>query len=104
MELNYCKTTDKVIYNMPQEVDHHKARHISMELDHLIESAGIRNIIFDMKRTTFMDSSGIGIIIGRSRKLKYYDGGSVKVKNMSERIDLIFRSAGLYSIVEREEV
>lgn len=101
MEANYHKEAEKVIYYMPKEVDHHSAKTISAELDRLIESEGVRNIVFDMEKTMFMDSSGIGIIIGRSRKLKFFDGSSVSVRNMSQRVDLILRCAGIYSIVDR---
>lgn len=101
MEANYLKEAEKVIYYMPKEVDHHSAKTISAELDRLIESEGVRNIVFDMEKTMFMDSSGIGIIIGRSRKLKFFDGSSVSVRNMSQRVDLILRCAGIYSIVDR---
>ena len=50
-----------------------------------------------------MDSSGIGIVIGRARKLKFFEDGEVAVCNMSKRVDVIFKSAGLYDIVKKEE-
>ena len=63
---NYIKEADRVTYLMPKEVDHHCAGQIIAELDALIEGCGVRKIVFDMKQTEFMDSSGIGVIIGRS--------------------------------------
>ena len=102
MEHNYFKEAEKVVYYMPKDVDHHSAKTISAELDRLIESEGIRKIVFDMGKTEFMDSSGIGIIIGRSRKLKFFNDSSVSVRNMSQRVDIILRCAGIYSIVEKE--
>ena len=102
MEQNYFKEAEKVIYYMPKEVDHHSAKTISAELDRLIESEGVRKIVFDMGQTEFMDSSGIGIIIGRSRKLKFFNDSGVSVRNMSQRVDLILRCAGIYSIVDRK--
>lgn len=101
MEHNYFKEAEKVVYYMPKDVDHHSAKTISAELDRLIESEGIRKIVFDMEKTEFMDSSGIGIIIGRSRKLKFFNDSSVSVKNMSQRVDIILRCSGIYSIVEK---
>lgn len=67
---NYIKEADRVTYLMPKEVDHHCAGQIIAELDALIEGCGVRKIVFDMKQTEFMDSSGIGVIIGRTKKLK----------------------------------
>lgn len=68
---NYIREADRVKYLMPKEVDHHCAGQIIAELDALIEGCGVRKIVFDMKQTEFMDSSGIGVIIGRTKKLKY---------------------------------
>ena len=101
MELNYRKEGNRVIYYMPKEVDHHSSKTIAAELDRLIEAEGMRNIIFDMKRTQFMDSSGIGVIIGRTSKLKFYDCSSVGVCNTSGRVDMILRCAGIYGIVTK---
>lgn len=74
---NYIKEADRVTYLMPKEVDHHCAGQIIAELDALIEGCGVRKIVFDMKQTEFMDSSGIGVIIGRTKKLKYFNDSSV---------------------------
>ena len=57
---NYIKEAERVTYLMPKEVDHHCAGQIIAELDALIEGCGVRKIVFDMKQTEFMDSSGIG--------------------------------------------
>ena len=93
----------EIVYAMPREVDHHVAKKIAMELDRKIELDGVRSIVFDMKDTEFMDSSGIGVVIGRSRKLKYFPEGQVSVCHIRPREDLIFKSAGLYKIVKKEE-
>ena len=55
---NYIREADRVTYLMPKEVDHHCAGQIIAELDALIEGCGVRKIVFDMKQTEFMDSSG----------------------------------------------
>ena len=47
---------------MPQEVDHHGAAGIRENADRLLLDEKVRNIVFDFEDTTFMDSSGIGII------------------------------------------
>ena len=50
---------------LPREVDHHNADEIRKEADAVISRNHIRYVIFDFDRTDFMDSSGIGIIMGR---------------------------------------
>ena len=48
-----------------------------------------------------MDSSGIGVIIGRTKKLKYFNDSSVSVCNMSDRVDKLLKCAGIYTIVHK---
>ena len=54
---------------LPHELDHHNAEEIRRESDHLIIRNHIRYIIFDFAETDFMDSSGIGVIMGRYRMI-----------------------------------
>lgn len=99
MERNYLITGEKMIYMMPRDVDHHCAGMISKEMDQMIENHGVRTLILDFSNTDFMDSSGVGVVIGRSRRLSYFDG-KIEVFNLSERISRIFRASGLYKIIE----
>ena len=62
----------------------------------------IKNIIFNFKRTMFMDSSGIGVIMGRYKLVKKR-GGSITVTNINNSIDRIFTISGLYKIVSKTE-
>lgn len=89
-------------YHMPKEVDQHAAEEIRTFLEQMIQTAQIRKLIFDFAETEFMDSSGIGVVIGRSRTLGYY-GGKVSAANVGERVDKIFQASGLYRIIEIEE-
>ena len=79
---------------MPQEVDHHGAAGIRLLLNEKV-----RNIVFDFEDTTFMDSSGIGIIIGRYRKISCF-GGKVYAIHADERIRRILKASGMSSIIE----
>ena len=54
---------------LPHELDHHNAEEIRKESDHLIERNHIRYVIFDFAETNFMDSSGIGVIMGRYKRI-----------------------------------
>ena len=61
---------------LPGELDHHNAEEIRKGSDKLIEENHIKCVIFDFQETNFMDSSGIGVIMGRY-KLVYLLGGEV---------------------------
>ena len=73
---------------------------VRAELDELILDPGVRRLVFDLNGLEFMDSSGIGLIIGRY-KLMARRGGSVAVRGPGRRVDRIFQMSGLYQLVER---
>ena len=87
---------------MPKEVDHHVAQGLCRELDMLVDTHQIKELVLDFKETEFMDSSGIGVVIGRSKTLGFREG-KVWVTHLSKRIDSIFRASGLYKIVGLKE-
>ncbi len=96
---NYRVEGNRLIYEMPQEVDHHVAKELCRELDMLIESYRVGELVLDFAQTGFMDSSGIGVVIGRSKTMQFR-GGNVFACNIGKRVDTIFRSAGLYKIIK----
>ena len=75
---------------LPREVDHHNADKIRKEADAVISRNHIRYVIFDFDRTDFMDSSGIGLILGRVRQIHpingkvYLFGGNEIIRKMLE--------------------
>ena len=81
MELQYQITKEQLIVPMPKEVDHHIAKTISREIDFLIDSWHVRKLIFDFAETDFMDSSGIGLVMGRY-KVMQQNGGEVEVTHV----------------------
>lgn len=90
---------DYLCIRMPKEVDHHSAASIRECADRLILDDKVKNIVFDFEGTTFMDSSGLGIIIGRYKKISCF-GGKVYAINTSERIGRILKASGMSSVIE----
>lgn len=84
---------------MPREVDHHGAAGIRENADKLIMDDKVKNIVFDFEDTTFMDSSGIGIIIGRYRKISCF-GGKVYAINTNDRIRRLLKTSGMSAIID----
>ena len=80
---------------LPREVDHHNADEIRKEADAVISRNHIRYVIFDFDRTDFMDSSGIGIIMGRYKTVSLIGGGTYERKNPED--SYIFRSSKDYA-------
>lgn len=94
MECEYKLNGVELRIVLPREVDHHVANQIQEEADLLIDTYHIRRIIFDFRITEFMDSSGIGVILGRYRNMTF-SGGVIQAENVSERVGRILKMSGL---------
>lgn len=98
---NYKVEGAVLTYTMPREVDHHIAKDLCQELDRLIETYGIIELVLDFSNTEFMDSSGIGVVIGRSKTMRFRSG-NIAATGIGKRVDTILRSAGLYQILQKK--
>lgn len=94
------KQRGTVVVRLTGELDHKCASMLRGELDELISDPKVKKLVFDLSELDFMDSSGIGMIIGRY-KVMARRGGCVEVKGASRRVDRIFEMAGLYQIVKK---
>ena len=79
---------------MPRELDHHSTQEIRMKADRLIAEKNINQVEFDFRNTEFMDSSGIGLVMGRYRLVREW-GGTVEIHNPSPSIKKVMRLAGM---------
>ena len=84
---------------MPKEMDHHVATGISRRADCIICESDVKHLIFDFSDTEFMDSSGIGVILGRYKKISCF-GGKVYVIHADTQIRKILKMSGVHKIVE----
>ena len=98
MEFLYETKTGSLRIFTPREIDECAASEMREEADMLIDNYQIRHLIFDFSNTEFMDSPGIGMLIGRSRKMGY-TVGSVVAENLNDRVQKIFTLAGLPKLI-----
>lgn len=87
-----------LVIHVNGELDHHNAVFIRSIADEKIYNNQIKNVIFDFEKTGFMDSSGIGVIMGRYRMVNSL-GGIVGVTNVRNNIEKILLFSGLNKIV-----
>lgn len=88
-----------LMVRLPEEVDHHRAAFICESADKFILQENVCNVVFDFEDTRFMDSSGVGIIMGRYRKIACF-GGRIYAIHVDRQIQRILRLSGLNEIVE----
>lgn len=84
---------------LPEEIDHHQAGFICQTADRYLCRKEVANVVFDFENTRFMDSSGIGIIMGRYRKISCL-GGKVYVLHADQQIMRVLRISGIDKMVE----
>ena len=99
--LEYELRRQTLVVKLQSELDHCAAAELRVQLDELLKDRRIQRLVLDLEKLRFMDSSGIGLIIGRY-KLMARRGGSVAVIHADRRMDKIFEMAGLYQLVDRE--
>lgn len=76
------------------ELDHHSCAEIRKKIDARTESLRPRVLLLDFENVKFMDSSGVGLVMGRYRQMSLL-GGKLSVVNVPENIDKVFRLSGL---------
>ncbi|QZY56361.1 anti-sigma F factor antagonist [Crassaminicella profunda] len=102
MRIHFETIDNHLIVKLNGELDHHTAEEIREEVDKEIDNNNIKHIIFDLEDMNFMDSSGIGVVIGRYKKVQKL-GGQAGVINMNHRVERIFKMSGLFNIIKKFE-
>ena len=99
MEQLFTISGTTLTVHLPGELDHHNSEQIRTEADRLIRTRNIRRILFDFSKTVFMDSSGIGVIMGRYKRV-YLLGGEVFAVHTNERMKRILSMSGVTKIMQ----
>ena len=90
---------DKILlFEVTEELVHHESEKIRKRADYEIQRFMPKKVIFDFKKVNFMDSAGIGLIIGRYKSANCY-GGVLEIINVKPKIKRIFEMSGLLKII-----
>ena len=87
-----------LVVSLSGELDHHTAKKVKETAEEVIKNKGIKNLIFDFNCLTFMDSSGIGVVVGRYKLISSL-GGRVAIVNSSPAIDRLLIMSGIKKII-----
>jgi stage II sporulation protein AA (anti-sigma F factor antagonist) len=98
MEIIFTQQGRFLIIAPVGEIDHHTSIGLRQKIEKAFKRGGALDMIFDFSRVEFMDSSGIGILIGRYRELSK-QGGKVYAININGEIGRIFGVSGLGRII-----
>ena len=88
-----------LMVKLPEEVDHYRTAYICERADQFIVNGKVDHVAFDFGTTKFMDSSGIGLIMGRYKKIRCI-GGKVFVLHADRQIKRMLVLAGIQNLIE----
>ena len=93
----YMVSRRNLIISLNAELDHHLADEMREDIDEITDERGVNRVIIDFSKVGFMDSAGIGLIMGRYKKIR--DNGDISVVGANESIKRILLISGLHKIV-----
>ena len=101
MPLTIQSSEGTVTAYLQGEIDHHCAAALREEIDSYLTEGQVSLLILDFGGVTFMDSSGIGLVMGRYRQIEHC-GGSLQITNAPRQIYKVMRIAGLHKLATIE--
>lgn len=100
MNLDFRFVGENLIVKLRGDIDEFSARVLRSEIDRLIDAPNIRSMTLDMGEVTFIDSTGLGLVLGRYKKLQARHA-ELLLKNVPTHVDKVFRTSGVYSFVPK---
>ena len=98
--VNFTVINRTLLIELNSELDHHNSEYVRRKADNIIDGQAIKNIIMDFNNVSFMDSSGIGVVMGRYKKI-VFNKGRIVVVNVNKNVDRILKMSGLYRLVDK---
>lgn len=98
MECIYVPKDKQLTLKITEEIDEHTTEKLRRKIDNEITRFLPRKVIFDFSNVSFMDSAGIGMLLGRYKVIKML-GGQLEVANVNKQIERIFEISGILKII-----
>ena len=98
MDIDFIEEDKLLILKITEEVDHHTTDRIRRLADYEIQRRSPRKVVFDFSGAIFMDSAGIGLIIGRY-KMASMMGAKLEIRNVKDNIRKILEMTGILKII-----
>lgn len=98
MQISHFIEEKILLVEITEELDHHASEKIRRRVDYEIQRFMPKKVVFDFNRVVFMDSAGIGLLLGRYKTAKIY-GGQVELMNVNEKLKKIFEMSGILKLI-----
>ena len=102
MEIKYENIDDCIYAELSGELDEYSAEYVRISLDDLLKKDNLAKskLILDFSKVSFMDSTGIGMLLGRYNKFSKQDI-NIYIKNPTSYVNRIFEMTGIYQIIPK---
>lgn len=98
MNVEYFTHDKTLIVSIGGEIDHHTCQDVKDDIERAYGKGIYKNIAFDLEKVEFMDSSGIGLLMGRVKSTALL-GGQVVVYNASAQLESLLNMSGIGKVV-----
>lgn len=98
MKVNYDSKDKLLNLEINEEIDHHISQNLRRTIDYEIQRRNPKRIILDFNNVYFMDSAGIGMVIGRYKTASMI-GAKLEMKNVRKNVKRIFEMTGVLKII-----
>ncbi len=98
MQVKFSNKGTTLIVKVFGELDHHSTEYIKQKIDGELIKSRTKNLVFDFSNVTFMDSSGIGVIMGRFKNIQKLNGKAAIV-NVNGQVKRILEMSGILKLI-----
>ena len=99
MDISFSRDGNTLVVSIKGEIDHHTAAMARERIDARFLMEPVKNMVIDMSGVNFMDSAGIGLIMGRMNRVSSV-GGKLSIKSPKPQIKKLLKLSKIESIVE----
>ena len=101
MEIKYSLTGEKIDFYFEGELDEHYAKGVKEYLEAVLsKNPKVRKVVFNMQGLSFMDSTGIGMLLGRYKRLKK-TGVECYIENPQVNVEKVLEVSGIYDVMPK---
>lgn len=105
LDIEIKKLKDVLLVRLCGELDHHTAEGVRQRIDQELQQELYPHVVLNLAELSFMDSSGLGVILGRYKQINER-GGTLAVCSVNDSVRKLFELSGMFKIIsayEREE-
>ena len=102
MIVEFNKEDKKLIFKLTEDIDQHTVEKVRRKMDNEIKGYIPRKVVFDFSNISFMDSAGIGMVLGRYKLTKMLNG-NLEIINVNRSMKKIFDMSGISRIIDIKE-